>query len=222
MTEKPTLLRLAILVSGAGSNMVAIARACSEGRIPAAVAVVICDKPGAGGIQRARDLGLAVAVVDAAGFRTDGRLDKPAFEAAIDGQIRAHGADLVILAGFMRVLSAGFVARHPGRILNIHPSLLPKYPGLDTHARALAAGDREHGVTVHFVTAQLDGGPAVIQSTVPVLPGDDVASLSARVHAAEHIIYPMAIQWLASGRLLWNGGRPTLDGKALDAPVRHA
>ena len=195
MTEKPTLLRLAILVSGAGSNMVAIARACSEGRIPAEVAVVICDKPGAGGIQRARELGLAVAVVDAMGFRTDGRLDKPAFEAAIDDQIRAHGADLVILAGFMRVLSAGFVARHPGQILNIHPSLLPKYPGLDTHARALAAGDREHGVTVHFVTAQLDGGPAVIQSTVPVLPGDDVTSLSARVHAAEHIIYPMAIQW---------------------------
>jgi len=222
LTEKPTLLRLAILVSGAGSNMVAIARACSEGRIPAEVAVVICDKPGAGGIQRARDLGLEVAVVDAAGFRRDGRPDKPAFEAAIDGPIRAHGADAVVLAGFMRVLSADFVARHPGRILNIHPSLLPKYPGLDTHARVLAAGDREHGVTVHFVTAELDGGPAVIQSTVPVLPGDDVTSLSARVHAAEHIIYPMAIQWLASGRLLWNGGRPTLDGKALDAPVRHA
>ena len=221
MTESTTPLRLAILISGAGSNMVAIARACSEGRIPATVAVVVSDKPDAGGIRRARDLGLAVAVVDATTFRRDGRLDRAAFEAALDNQIRAHGAEAVVLAGFMRVLSGDFVARYPGRMLNIHPSLLPRHPGLDTHARALAAGDHEHGVTVHFVTAELDGGPAVIQSTVPVLPADDVASLSARVHAAEHIIFPMAIQWLASGRLQWNGGRPTLDGKALDAPVRH-
>ena len=215
------MLRLAILISGAGSNMVAIARACSEGRIAAEVAVVVCDKPGAPGIQRARDLGLAVAVVDAAACRRDGRLDRGAFESAVESQIRQHDAGVVVLAGFMRVLSAAFVARHEGRILNIHPSLLPRYPGLDTHARALAAGDREHGVTVHFVTAELDGGPAVIQAPVPVLPADDVASLSARVHAAEHIIYPMAIQWLASGRLQWNGGRPTLDGRLLDAPVRH-
>jgi phosphoribosylglycinamide formyltransferase 1 len=221
LTEKPPPLRIAILISGAGSNMVAIARACSEGRIPAEVAVVICDKPGAPGIQRARELGLAVAVVDAAISRRDGRIDRDAFEAAIDHELAAHGAQAVVLAGFMRVLSAAFVARHPGRILNIHPSLLPRYPGLDTHARVLAAGDHEHGVTVHFVTAELDGGPAVIQSTVAVLPGDDEASLSARVHATEHIIYPMAIQWLASGRLQWNGGRPTLDGRSLDVPVQH-
>lgn len=214
-------MRLAILISGAGSNMVAIARACSQGLVPAEVAVVISDKPEAGGIQRASDLGLAVAVVDANAFRREGRLDRAAFEAALDRQIITHAADAVVLAGFMRVLSAQFVARYPGRMLNIHPSLLPRYAGLDTHARVLAAGDREHGVTVHFVTAELDGGPAVIQSKVPVLPGDDVASLSARVHAAEHIIYPMAIQWLASGRLQWNDGRPTLDGRALDAPVQH-
>jgi phosphoribosylglycinamide formyltransferase 1 len=221
LTEKPAVLRLAILISGAGSNMVAIARACSEQRIAAEVAVVICDKPSAAGIQRARDLGLAVAVVDANALRIDGRVDRPAFEAAIEAQISAHGGEVVILAGFMRVLSPGFVARYSGRVLNIHPSLLPRHPGLDTHARALAAGDTEHGVTVHFVTAELDAGPAVIQAIVPVRPGDDVGSLSARVHAAEHIIYPMAIQWLASGRLKWNGGRPTLDGKALEAPVRH-
>lgn|SRR5512139_3097421 len=214
-------MRLAILISGAGSNMVAIAHACSQGLIPAEVAVVISDQPGAGGVQRARDLGLEVAVADANAFRLEGRLDRAAFEAAIDRHIVAHAADAVVLAGFMRVLSGAFVARYAGRMLNIHPSLLPRHPGLDTHARALAAGDREHGVTVHFVTAELDGGPAVIQSRVPVLPGDDVASLSARVHAAEHIIYPMAIKWLASGRLQWNGGRPTLDGKALDAPVQH-
>jgi phosphoribosylglycinamide formyltransferase-1 len=202
--------------------MVAIARACSERRIAAEVAVVICDKPSAAGIQRAQDLGLTVAVVDANALRRDGRVDQVAFEAAIEEQISAHGGEVVILAGFMRVLSPGFVAQYSGRMLNIHPSLLPRHPGLDTHARALAAGDREHGVTVHFVTAELDAGPAVLQAAVPVLSGDDVASLSARVHAAEHIIYPMAIQWLASGRLQWNGGRPTLDGKALDTPVRHA
>jgi phosphoribosylglycinamide formyltransferase-1 len=222
LAEKPPLLRLAILISGAGSNMVAIARACREGQIQAEVVLVASDKPDAGGLQRARDLGLPVALVDAAGFRHEGRFNRSDFEAALEGQIKAHGAELVILAGFMRVLSGAFVARHPGCILNIHPSLLPRYPGLDTHARVLAAGDREHGVTVHFVTAELDGGPAVIQSSLPVLPQDEVASLSARVHAAEHIIYPMAIQWLASGRLQWNGGRPTLDGKSLDSPVRHA
>jgi phosphoribosylglycinamide formyltransferase-1 len=222
LAEKPPLLRLAILISGAGSNMVAIARACREGQIQAEVVLVVSDKPEAGGMQRARDLGLPVALVDAAGLRREGRFNRSDFEAELEVQIKAHGADLVILAGFMRVLSGAFVARHPGRILNIHPSLLPRYPGLDTHARVLAAGDREHGVTVHFVTAELDGGPAVIQSLLPVLPGDDVASLSARVHAAEHIIYPMAIQWLASGRLQWNGGQPILDGKPLEAPVRHA
>jgi phosphoribosylglycinamide formyltransferase 1 len=221
LTEKPPAVRLAILISGAGSNMVAIAQACRDGRIPAQVAVVISDQPAAGGIQRARDLGLPVEVVDAAAFRREGRLNRGDFEAALESQISAHGANLVILAGFMRILSAAFVARHPGRVLNIHPSLLPLYPGLDTHARVLAAGDSEHGVTVHFVTAELDGGPAIIQSRVPVLPADDVQRLSARVHAAEHIIYPMAIQWLASGRLRWNDGRPTLDGGALDAPVRH-
>jgi phosphoribosylglycinamide formyltransferase 1 len=221
LTEKPTALRLAILISGAGSNMVAIAQACRDGHIPAQVAVVISDQPAAGGIQRARDLGLPVAIVDAAAFRREGSLNRSQFEAGLEAQFRAHGADLVILAGFMRVLSGEFVARRPGRILNIHPSLLPLYPGLDTHSRVLAAGDREHGVTVHFVTAELDGGPAIIQAPVPVLPADDVQRLSARVHAAEHIIYPMAIQWLASGRLQWNGGRPTLDGRALDAPVRH-
>ncbi|MFO1504828.1 MAG: phosphoribosylglycinamide formyltransferase [Steroidobacteraceae bacterium] len=221
MTDSPPRLRLAILISGAGSNMVAIARACAEGRIDATVAVVISDNPGAGGLERARELGLAATVVDAAAFRREGRLDRSAFEAAIEEQIRAHGGEAIVLAGFMRVLSGSFAQRHAGRMLNIHPSLLPLYPGLDTHARALAAGDRQHGVTVHFVTAELDGGPAVIQSTVPVLAGDDIQRLSARVHAAEHIIYPMAIQWLASGRLQWNGGRPTLDGKVLDAPVQH-
>jgi phosphoribosylglycinamide formyltransferase-1 len=222
LTDAPHRLRLAILISGTGSNMVAIARACQQGHIGARVAVVIADSPAAGGIERARALGLPVAVVDRNAFRRDGRIDRDAFEAALEQQIAAHAAEVIILAGFMRVLSAGFASRHAGRVLNIHPSLLPRYPGLDTHARVLAAGDREHGASVHFVTPELDGGPLIIQATVPVQAGDDVATLSARVHAREHIIYPMAIDWLASGRLQWNGGRPTLDGKALDAPVRHA
>jgi phosphoribosylglycinamide formyltransferase-1 len=213
--------RLAILISGAGSNMVAIAEACREGRIAAQVAVVICDNPEAAGIGRALDLGLSATVVDAGMFRREGPFSRSDFEAELERQLKAHGAEVVILAGFMRVLSGEFVARRAGLMLNIHPSLLPRYPGLDTHARVLAAGDSEHGVTVHFVTAELDGGPRIIQAVVPVVPGDNVASLSARVHAAEHIIYPMAINWLVSGNLQWNSGQPRLDGQALLAPVRH-
>jgi phosphoribosylglycinamide formyltransferase-1 len=215
-------MRLAILISGGGSNMVAIARACASGQIPAQVAVVVSDQITAGGIERARQLDLPVEVVDRGAFRRNGKLDRIAFETALEQAIREHQADMVILAGFMFVLSAGFVARYAGRMLNIHPSLLPRYTGLDTHARALAAGDSEHGASVHFVTAELDGGPLIVQAAVPVQPDDDIARLSARVHAREHIIYPMAIQWLSSGRLQWNGGQPTLDGQALLAPVRHA
>nr|PZN68502.1 MAG: phosphoribosylglycinamide formyltransferase [Pseudomonadota bacterium] len=218
-TSEPAA-RLAILISGAGSNMVAIARACAAGEIPAQVAAVLCDVPDAGGIARARELGLPVRVVDRRAFRRDGAADRAAFEAALDAAITASDADYVILAGFMRVLSAELVGRYAGRMLNIHPSLLPKYKGLDTHARALAAGDAEHGASVHFVTPELDGGPVIAQGVVPVLPGDTVASLSARVHAVEHRLYPMVIQWLTSGRLQWNEGRPTLDGGPLAAPAR--
>lgn len=215
-------MRLAVLISGTGSNMVAIARACQGGQIPAQVAVVISDRADAGGIQRARGLGLPVAVVERSRFRSNGRLDREAFESALEEVLQQHDAEVLVLAGFMTILSAGFVGRHAGRILNIHPSLLPRHPGLDTHARALAAGDDRHGASVHFVTAELDGGPLVLQAPVPVLPGDDVASLSARVHAQEHIIYPMTISWLATRRLQWNDGAPTLDGRPLRAPVQHA
>jgi phosphoribosylglycinamide formyltransferase 1 len=214
-------MRLAVLISGAGSNMVAIAQACADGRIPAQIAVVISDRADARGMARARELGLPVALVDRSRFRRDGRLDRPGFEAALEEPLRQHQAEVLILAGFMSVLSADFVERHAGRILNIHPSLLPAYPGLDTHARALAAAERRHGATVHFVTAELDGGPLILQAAVPILAGDDIASLSARVHAQEHIIYPMTISWLASRRLEWNAGAPTLDGAPLGAPVQH-
>lgn len=215
-----TRARLAVLISGTGSNMVAIARACADGQIPARIVAVISDVPEAAGLERGRGLGLSATSVDRRSFQRDGRADRSAFEAALAAAISASGADFIILAGFMRVLSPALVERHRGRLLNIHPSLLPRYKGLDTHARALAAGDAEHGASVHFVTAELDGGPLIAQSAVPVLAGDTVASLSARVHAAEHMLYPMVIQWLTSGRLQWNDGRPTLDGAALDAPVR--
>lgn len=222
-TESPARAarpRLAVLISGTGSNMLAIARACQTRQIPADIVVVISDTPAAAGIGRAQELGLATAVVDRNTFRTAGKLDRAAFEAALISAINASGADIVILAGFMRVLSADFVARYAGRLLNIHPSLLPRYKGLDTHARALAAGDTEHGASVHFVTAELDGGPLIAQSPVPIVPTDDTASLSARVHAREHILYPMVIEWLTTGRLQWNLGRPLLDGAPLHAPVR--
>lgn len=200
--------------------MLAIARACRSGQIPADIAVVISDTTAAAGIDRARAEGLAAVVVDRQSFRRDSRPDRAAFEAALTQAIQGSGADLVILAGFMRVLSAQFVERFAGRLLNIHPSLLPRYKGLDTHARALAAGDAEHGATVHFVSAELDGGPLIAQAPVPILPGDDVAALSARVHVREHMLYPMVIEWLASGRLQWNHGAPMLDGKSLVAPVQ--
>lgn len=212
--------RLAILISGAGSNMLAIARACASGQVPADIVLVLADVPEAAGIARARELGLPAQVLDRRAFRRDGAPDRAAFEQALAQAIEASGADYVILAGFMRVLSASFVQRLAGRMLNIHPSLLPRHKGLDTHARALAAGDAEHGASVHFVTAELDGGPVVAQAVVQVQPGDEVASLSGRVHAGEHILYPMVIEWLTRGRLRWNGGNPVLDGVPLGAPVR--
>jgi phosphoribosylglycinamide formyltransferase-1 len=208
-------LRLAVLISGKGSNMLAIARACASDQIHADIRVVISDQLSAGGLESARALGLATSVIDGASFRSASGFDRPAFEAALASAIDASQADVVILAGFMRVLSAGFATRFAGRLLNIHPSLLPRHKGLDTHARALAAGDQEHGASVHFVTAELDGGPVVLQGRVPVLPGDDADTLSARVHSIEHIIYPQVIGWLAEHRLAWNNGSPTLDGIAL-------
>jgi phosphoribosylglycinamide formyltransferase-1 len=221
-TTETARARLAVLISGQGSNMVAIAQACRSGQIPAAVAVVISDVPDAGGLLRATELGIPAQVVDRRSFQRDGKPDRQAFEAALAAAIDVSSADYIILAGFMRVLSPAFTGRYAGRMLNIHPSLLPRYPGLDTHARALAAGDLEHGASVHFVTRELDGGPLIAQAAVPIQPGDSVASLSGRVHAREHMLYPMVIEWLTRGRLLWNDGVPTLDGAPLVAPARIA
>ncbi|HEY3784994.1 MAG TPA: phosphoribosylglycinamide formyltransferase [Steroidobacteraceae bacterium] len=207
-------LRLAILISGRGSNMEAIAVACRENRIAARVSVVIADRPEAAGVPLARTMGITAHVIP-----WSGAADRSAFELALGECIDACRPDLLILAGFMRVLSGGFVERYAGRLLNIHPSLLPAYRGLHTHRRVLQAGDPWHGASVHFVTAELDGGPVILQSRVPVLRGDTEASLSARVLESEHSIYPRAIGWVADGRLTWSAGRVLLDGQPLDTPV---
>ena len=210
-------LKLAILISGRGSNMVAIARACLAGKINARVRVVISDSPSAAGLASARELGIEALTIPwpRAGNREG-------FERALTEALDAQPTDLVVLAGFMRILSPAFVAHYAGRMLNIHPSLLPKYTGLHTHRRALEAMDREHGASVHFVTAELDGGPLVLQSRVPILPGDTEAGLAARVQATEHIIYPQVIGMMADGRLAWDDGRVRLDGKILEAPMESA
>ena len=207
-------LELAILISGRGSNMVAIARACLAGQINARVRVVISDRPGVAGLASARELGIEALTIP-----WPGAGEREGFEHALSEALDAQHTDLVVLAGFMRILSPGFVAHYAGRMLNIHPSLLPKYTGLHTHRRALEAMDKEHGASVHFVTAELDGGPLVLQSKVPILPGDTVAGLSARVQATEHIIYPQVIGMMADGRLAWDDGHVRLDGKILNAPL---
>jgi phosphoribosylglycinamide formyltransferase-1 len=194
--------------------MATIARECLQNRIAATVNVVISDRPAVAGIATAQDLGLATHVVS-----WKSASDRAAFELVLGQCVDAHHPDLVVLAGFMRVLSGPFVERYAGRMLNIHPSLLPKYTGLHTHRRVLEAGDAEHGASVHFVTPELDGGPLILQSKVPVKIGDTESTLSARVQATEHVIYPHAIGWIADGRLEWNEGHPLLDGKPLNKPV---
>lgn len=207
-------LGLAVVISGRGSNMLAIARACQAGAVNAQVLRVIADRDGAAGIAAAQALGLATRVIPARDYP-----DRPAFESALADEIEASGASLVVLAGFMRILTPAFTARYAGRLLNIHPSLLPAYKGLNTHERVLAAGEARHGVTVHYVTAELDGGPLVLQARIAVRPGDTAETLSARVQQREHIIYPRVIDWIASGRLQWRSGAPWLDGALLDRPV---
>src|SRR5579864_6968792 len=197
--------KLVILISGRGSNMEAIVRACSRERWPAEVAAVIANRPDAAGLAFAASQGIATAVVDHRQFP-----DRDSFDAALAREIDGFSPDLLILAGFMRVLTPGFVDRYAGRMLNVHPSLLPSFAGLKTHQQALDAGVRLHGASVHFVTSQLDHGPIVIQSAVPVLSGDDAAALAARVLVTEHVIYPRAVRWFVEGRLALDGLRVTL------------
>jgi phosphoribosylglycinamide formyltransferase 1 len=197
--------KLVILISGRGSNMEAIVRACSREGWPAQLAAVIANRPDAAGLAFAASHGIATAVVDHREFP-----DREAFDTALAHAIDAFSPDLVVLAGFMRILTPGFVDHYAGRMLNVHPSLLPSFAGLKTHQQALDAGVRLHGASVHFVTSQLDHGPIVIQSAVPVLDGDDAAALAGRVLATEHIIYPRAVRWFVEGRLALDGLRVTL------------
>lgn len=198
---------LVILISGHGSNMASLARACVDRRWPARVAAVIANREQAPGVGLARSLGLPAQVLPHAAF--DGR---DAFDEALAERLVALRADLVVLAGFMRILTDRFVRRFEGRLVNIHPSLLPSFPGLDTHARALAAGVRVHGATVHLVTPTLDHGPILAQAAVPVHDDDDAAMLAARVQRVEHRLYPTAVQWLVEDRVSVQGGRLRVEG----------
>jgi phosphoribosylglycinamide formyltransferase-1 len=189
-------LRLVVLISGNGSNLQAIIDACRQGSLDAEIAAVISNKPDAYGLQRARQAGITYEVLDHTQFD-----NREAFDQALMQRIDTYQPGLVVLAGFMRILSSQFVEHYLGHMLNIHPSLLPKYQGLNTHRRALEAGDKVHGASVHFVTADLDSGQVVLQAEIPVLADDDEQSLAARVLEKEHEIYPQAIQWFAEGKL---------------------
>jgi phosphoribosylglycinamide formyltransferase-1 len=189
---------IVILISGRGSNMEALL----EARLPARVAAVISNNPGARGLATAKSRGIDTAVVDHRAFS-----DRAAFDAALAAEIDRHRPDLVALAGFMRIFTSPFIERYRGRMMNIHPSLLPAFPGLHTHRQALAKGVRIHGCTVHFADVDVDSGPIIVQAAVPVLPGDTEEHLAARVLAEEHRIYPQAIRWFLEGRL-----RVTADG----------
>ena len=198
---------IVILISGRGSNMEALVQADIGG---ARISAVISNRADAAGLEFAAAHGIPTVVVDHKAFA-----GREAFDAALAEAIDVQRPDLVVLAGFMRVLGDGFVRRYEGRLLNIHPSLLPAFPGLRTHRRALEAGVRVHGATVHFVTPTLDCGPVVIQAVVPVLPGDDEATLAARVLAQEHRIYPQAVRWFAAGRLTLDGGQVRVHGETV-------
>jgi phosphoribosylglycinamide formyltransferase-1 len=201
-----------VLISGSGSNLQALIDSIAHEGNPARIAAVISNRADAFGLERAKQAGIATRVLDHKQF--DGR---EAFDAALIEAIDGFDPQLVVLAGFMRILTPGFVNHYTGRLLNIHPSLLPKYKGLHTHQRALEAGDREHGCSVHFVTEELDGGPLVVQAVVPVESGDTPEALAQRVHAQEHRIYPLAMRWFAEGRLQLGETGAQLDGKDLPA-----
>lgn len=204
--------RLAVLISGRGSNLQAFIDACASGSLAAQISVVISNNPDAPGLGRAAAAGIATRCIDHRDYP-----DRQSFDLALARELDQWQVDLVILAGFMRILTRAFITPFSVRLLNVHPSLLPKYPGLNTHQRALDAGDREAGVTVHFVTLELDGGPPIIQARVPIHPDDTVETLAARVIVAEHLIYPLAVKWYIAGRLKLTDRGAYLDGRPIPA-----
>lgn len=206
------ILRVVVLISGTGSNLQALLDASN--REGYAIIGVISNRPQAPGLARAKAAGVPAFAIDHAAYP-----DRPAFEAALDAVLSQLKPDLIALAGFMRVLTAGFVARHEGHLLNVHPSLLPAYRGLHTHARALAAGERWHGASIHYVTAELDGGPVILQGRLPVRTGESEPQLRARVQTLEHRLYPQVLGWIACGRLYWRESIPWFDEAPMQQPL---
>lgn len=206
--------RVAVLISGEGSNLQALIDAEHAGQLGARIVTVVSNRGAARGLERARAAG--IEALHLAPKRGQERAD---YDAALARLLAPRAPDLIVLAGFMRILGPALVERYAGRMLNLHPSLLPKYPGLDTHRRVLEAGDKWHGATVHFVTDELDGGPAIIQYRLPVRAGDTADSLAERVHKGEHVILPRAVSWFSAGRLRLAGGSVMLDERALHEPV---
>lgn len=206
---------IVVLISGSGTNLQAIIDAIDADDIAGRITAVISNRPDAAGLERARRAGIPTEVLDHREFE-----DRATFDEAMAGLIDRYAPDLIVLAGFMRILTDTFVTRYTGRMLNIHPSLLPAYRGLNTHARALADGADEHGSSVHFVTPELDGGPVIIQAGVPLHPDDTPEQLAARVLEKEHIIYPMTVGWFCAGRLRLVDNAVVFDGQTLTQPLR--
>jgi phosphoribosylglycinamide formyltransferase-1 len=216
LTKKSAGKTAAVLISGGGSNLQSFIDATRNGKLDFEISVVVSNRSDAFGLERARNAGIDVECLRHQDFP-----ERTQFDAALVQMLEGYDPDIIILAGFMRILSAVFVDRYAGRILNIHPSLLPRHAGLDTHQRAIDARDEWHGCTVHFVTRELDGGPPIIQARVPVRDNDTAESLAARVLKFEHRIYPEAAALLSSGRLLYRDGYAWLDGQRLDKPVQY-
>ena len=207
--------RLAVLISGTGRNMQAILQACQQGQIDAEPVLVLSNRPAAGGLDKARAMNVPTAVLDHTAFES-----RESFDLALAEQLQASQPDIVVLAGFMRILTAGFIRQFQGRMFNIHPSLLPKYRGLHTHKRALEAGDSHHGASVHYVTEELDAGAVIKQGRIAIQAGDNEDRLAQRVmDEVELALYPEVLSWAASGRLHYDQGQAFLDGQALTAPI---
>ncbi|MEO0573832.1 MAG: phosphoribosylglycinamide formyltransferase [Pseudomonadota bacterium] len=206
--------RIVVLISGSGSNLQALLDQSKSTAFPGSIVGVISDQPDAFGLQRAADSDVPTTVVERSDFDS-----RDAFDAALARAVIDFDPDLIVLAGFMRIIRGALIDQFAGRMLNIHPALLPKYKGLNTHERCLENGDVSHGTTVHFVSAELDAGPSVIQAQLIVSPADTAQTLTSRVQAMEHVIYPIAVRWLAEGRLRCEGDRVFMDGEPLNEPV---
>lgn len=215
-SNTPALPAVVVLISGNGSNLQALVDAIRAGRMAARIVAVISNRPHAYGLQRATAAGIPAETLDHTRFD-----NREAFDQALQERIDSFQPDLVVLAGFMRILTPGFVSHYAGRMLNVHPSLLPLYKGIHTHRRVLEDGASEHGVSVHFVTPELDGGPVIMQAKVPVLPSDTEDSLAERIHVQEHVIYPRVVKWFVEGRLKLENNQVVLDGNVLTRPALH-